>query len=86
MLTGKLKRVGGSTMVAIPPAVLDQLGLKPNAKVELAVEGERLIIAKAKRPRYTIEELIAQCDPSLPVDPEEREWLDAAAVGQEKIE
>lgn len=86
MLTGKLKKVGGSTMVAIPPAVLDQLGLKADAKVELAVEGDRLVIAKAKRRKYTLDELIAQCDPSVPVGADEREWLDAPSVGREKID
>ncbi len=31
--------------------------------------------------RYTLAELIAQCNPDAPMTPEEREWVDAPAVG-----
>lgn len=36
--------------------------------------------AKCRR-RYTLAELIAQCNPDAPMTPEEREWVDAPAVG-----
>ena len=35
--------------------------------------------------RYTLDELIAQCNPDAPMTPEEREWVDAPAVGRELI-
>jgi hypothetical protein len=39
-----------------------------------------------EKPRYTLEELLAQCDPDAPIDAEEREWLDAPAVGRENMD
>jgi len=35
------------------------------------------------RARYTLDELLAESDYSQPLPPEEREWVDAPAVGRE---
>ena len=86
MITANLRKVGGSTIVAIPPAVLDQLGLGSDTKVTLSIEGERLVIEKRRRPKYTLDELLAQCDFTIPMSDEEREWLDMPAVGREIVE
>ena len=37
------------------------------------------------RARYTLDELLAQCDPSAELTAQEREWLDAPAVGRELL-
>lgn len=83
----RLRKVGGSIMVAIPKAVLDELKLAPNADVDLSVKGGRLVIGpKAKqRRRYTLDELVAQCRPSRRRTKEEREWLSSPPVGRELI-
>jgi len=83
--TTNLRKVGGSVMLAVPPAILDQLHLKAGATVGLAVEGERLILQPQARPRYTLEELLAESDYSQPMPPEDREWIDAPPVGRELI-
>ena len=85
MHTTNLRKVGGSIMLAVPPALLDLLELRPGAKVGLAVESGRLIIEPPKRPRYTLKELLAQCDPKAPITKEEREWLDSKPAGGELI-
>ena len=54
---------GGSVMLAVPPALLDILHLQPGAKVGIAVESGRLVVEPQQRPRYTLDELLAQCDP-----------------------
>ena len=85
MHTTKLRKVGGSIMLAVPPALLDVLRLGPGAKVGLAVEGGRLVVEGQKRPRYTLQELLAQCDPKAPLAKGDREWLDGKPVGGELI-
>lgn len=35
--------------------------------------------------RYTLDELLAQCDPQAPVSEEDRAWLDAPRVGGELL-
>ena len=42
-----------------------------------------LIIEPQKRPRYSLEELLAQCDPHAEMSDEGREWIDAPVVGKE---
>ena len=85
MHTTHLRKVGGSVMLAVPRAVLDVLGLRPGAKVGMAIERGRLVVEPTKRPRYTLDELLAQCDPKARRTKEEREWLDNQPVGRELI-
>jgi len=72
-------------MLAVPPAILDQLQLQAGATVGLAVDGGRLILQPNPRPRYTLDELLAASDYTQPMPAEDREWLDAAPVGRELL-
>ncbi len=85
MHTTKLRKVGGSVMLAVPPAILDLLHLKAGATVGVAVDGGRLVVDPAPRQRYTLAELLAASDYSQVQPPEEREWVDAPAVGGELV-
>jgi antitoxin ChpS len=85
MHTTNLRKVGGSVMLAVPPALLEILHLQPGAKVGLAVESGRLVVEPRQRPRYTLDELLAQCDPKAPRSKQEREWLDSKPVGVELL-
>jgi antitoxin ChpS len=81
--TTKLRKVGGSIMLAVPPTLIEMLRLQPGAKVGIAVESGRLVVEPQKRPRYTLKELIAQCDPKARLTKEDREWLNSKPVGGE---
>jgi antitoxin ChpS len=81
----RLRRVGGSVMLAIPKAMLDALDLKPNAPVGLSIKGGRLVVDPKKRRRYSLDELLAQCGRSARRSREEREWLASPPVGRELI-
>jgi len=72
-------------MLAIPPGVLDTLGLQPGAKVGLAVDRGRLVVEPRKRPQYTLDELLAQCNPKAPRNKQEREWVAGKPAGSELI-
>jgi antitoxin ChpS len=89
MHTTNLRKVGGSVMLAVPPALLDVLQLQPGVKVGIVVESGRLVVEPRPRPRYTLNELLAQCDPkarhSKLGSKQEREWLDSRPVGRELI-
>ena len=85
MHTTNLRKVGGSVMLAVPPALLDILRLRPGAQVDLAVESGRLVVQPRQRPRYTLDELLAQCNPKVRRTKEEREWLDSKPVGDELL-
>jgi antitoxin ChpS len=83
MHTTNLRKVGGSVMLAVPPVLLNLLQLKAGATVAVDVEDGRLIVEPNPKKRYTMAELLAASDYSQPQPPEEREWLDAPAVGGE---
>jgi antitoxin ChpS len=85
MHTTNLRKVGGSIMMAVPPAVLDMLKLTAGSTVAVTVDAGRLIVEPQHRPRYTLDELLALCDPSAPLTAEDREWTDAPHVGDEII-
>ena len=85
MHTTNLRKVGGSVMLAVPPALLDILHLQPGARVGIAVESGRLVVEPRQRRRYTLDELLAQCNPKARRTKKEREWLDSKAAGGELI-
>jgi len=83
--TSTLRTVGGSVMMAIPKPLLDTLGLATNAKLDLTVEDGKLVAVPRKRPKYTLEELLAQCDPNAEITEEEKMWMNLEPVGKEII-
>jgi antitoxin ChpS len=82
MVKANLRKVGGSVMVAIPPAVLELVGLRADMEVGLTVENGNLVIQPKAR-RYSLNDLIAECD--LSQQPEDREFVDAPPVGGELL-
>lgn len=78
-----LRKVGGSVMMSVPPAILDLLHLRAGDKVGLDVDNGRIVVEPRPRPSYTLDELIAKCDVSAEPTVEERRWLDANPVGSE---
>ena len=70
-------------MLAVPPSILSLLNLEPGSTVDVAVEKGRLIIEPVKKPKYTLEELLAQCKPQQKRSQEEEAWLDITPVGKE---
>ena len=60
MHTTNLRKVGGSVMMALPPALLDVLQLKVGATVGIAVADGRLVIDPQPKPQYTLEALLAE--------------------------
>jgi antitoxin ChpS len=79
-----LRSVGGSVVMAIPKRILDLVHLQSGSQVNIDVQNGKLIVEPKKRPRYTLAELMAQCDLSQPMSAEEREWLDTPAIGAEE--
>ena len=85
MHTTNLRKVGGSVMMAVPPAFLELLHLQAGATVGMTVDHGRLVIEPKPRPRYSLDELLAQCDASAELTAEDREWLDMKPVGGELL-
>jgi len=80
----KIQKWGNSMALRIPAPMLRTLGISEGQTLILSIEGDALVARPAQK-RYTLAELLAQCDLTLPISAEEREWLDASPVGLEKI-
>jgi antitoxin ChpS len=85
MYKTKLRNVGGSVMFAIPKPILESLGLAANRDVGLSVSNGRLVVDPQPRKRYTLNELVGQCNPDAPLTDEDRLWLDDAPQGREAL-
>jgi antitoxin ChpS len=85
MYTTNLRKVGGSVMLAVPPALLEMLQLKAGAQVGVAVDDGRLIVEAKQKPRYTLAELLAASDYSKPRSADDQVWLEAPSVGKETL-
>jgi antitoxin ChpS len=85
MHTTKLRKVGGSVMLAVPPALLDQLQIQSGSAVGLGLDQGRLVVEPLTKPRYTLAELLANSDYSQAVSQEDRDWVSSAAVGNELL-
>ena len=85
MHTTNLRKVGGSVMLAVPPALLDLLKLRVGARVDIGIEDGRLIVAPTMRPGYSLDELLAQCDETAPADDGDCAWLEVKPVGNELL-
>lgn len=84
MHTTCLRKVGGSVMLAVPPAILEILHLQAGTTVGVAIDDGRLVV-EPQRHRYTLKELLAQCDPKAKISDEDQQWLDAKPVGGELL-
>ena len=52
-----LRKAGGSLVMTIPKAYIDQNGLREGSQVELHMSGRRLTIEPPARPRYALTDL-----------------------------
>ncbi|WP_415906910.1 AbrB/MazE/SpoVT family DNA-binding domain-containing protein (plasmid) [Neptuniibacter sp. QD72_48] len=84
MTTVALRKSGGSTIVSIPKKVMDVLGVAAGASLDLTVEGGKVVMTPIKEPEITLESLmVGYTSEDFKPTSEEREWIDAAPVGNE---
>jgi len=81
----RLRKVGGSVMLAIPKPMLEALDLAADAPVGLSIKSGRIVVEPKKRRRYTLDELLAVCNLKAPRSVEDRVWQSGRPVGGELI-
>jgi antitoxin ChpS len=77
-----LRKYGNSTVAVLPPAVLRDLGLSVGQIMTLDTTNNGQIVLAKKR-KYILADLIAQCDPKAPPPADLALWDSAKPVGQE---
>jgi antitoxin ChpS len=76
-----LRKAGGSLVMTVPKAFIDQNGLHEGSKVELHLLGNTLTIEAPARPRYKLADLLAEMPDGLP---RVEGWDDMPSVGLER--
>ena len=82
-----IRKFGNSKGAIIPAALLKELDLDVNDKVDAKVEAGRIVIEPiTEKPEYTLEKLLAQSSPeSVALNDEDKAWLNDKPVGREKV-
>jgi antitoxin ChpS len=84
MVTTTLRHLGGSVVMPVPKKILDFMPLSAGAKVEMSVEHGKLIVQPTTKPKYTLTDLLTQCQSEdFQLTEDDRVWLDAKPVGKE---
>lgn len=78
-MRARVSKWGNSLAVRLPQAAARSLGVHEGEEVELTLQGDRVEI-RAARPRYRLDDLIAQITPDNQPEP-----LDVPPVGKELL-
>lgn len=87
----RLKKAGGSLVATVPAAARHMLHLTEGQELAVKVEGSKLTMEpmpkatpqRVRRPRYTLDELVAGMEPAAAMSDDEKAWNDAPAAGRE---
>ena len=85
MPTTNLRKVGGSIMLTLPPAVLKALDLQEGSSLDITIKEDYLVIKPKTLPQYNLNDLLAQCMESEESTTEDKNWLDEKPLGKELI-
>ena len=77
-----IKKWGNSSGVVLPALLLKKLGVANGQLLDAEVKNGSIILTPVRR-RYTLEELVAQCDQNAPAVTEEEIWGKDAPQGNE---
>ena len=81
-----IRKIGNSSGAIIPSELLRRLNLKDGDSIVIAEVKNSLVITKATdRPRYSMDELLAQCDLSAAVPEALTEWDSIPPAGDEVL-
>jgi len=85
MMQTLVRKIGNSTGTIIPFGILKKLNLKAGDLIDIHDDAGRIIIVpNKKKPRYSLTELLAQCDDSAPMPEEVLGWERTPDVGNEQ--
>jgi antitoxin ChpS len=83
MLT-QVRKIGNSTGAIIPAYILKELNLTEGDQIDVRTEEGRIVMTPVTRkPKYTLAELVAECDLNAPINADLAAWDQAPSVGLE---
>lgn len=91
LATTRLKKSGGSLVMTVPAPARRLLQLTEGQEMAVSVEGSKVILepaaigkaSRVRRPKYTLDELVAGLNPDAHAADDERQWMEAPPAGRE---
>ena len=80
MAIATVQRFGEALVVVLPLELQQELNLAEGAALEMEAQQGKLLV---RRRKYTLQELLDQCDPDIPFSDEDRAWDAMRPVGRE---
>jgi antitoxin ChpS len=77
-----VQKWGNSTAVRLPSELLKLLKVKVGDKLSVNLRPDGVLLKRA-RPSYSLEDLLAQCDPVAPEPDDLSDWSNMNSVGRE---
>jgi antitoxin ChpS len=77
-----IQKWGNSAAVRLPATLLELVHLSLGDKLTVEVRPEGIVLTPA-RPKYSLEELVAQCDPKAAMPEDLAAWNNLKPVGRE---
>jgi antitoxin component of MazEF toxin-antitoxin module len=81
-----IRKIGNSKGAVFPAPLIKELGVDAGQILQANVVDGRLVIEKMNKPEYSLDQLLAACEPSaMTLDEDDIKWLNATLVGKESI-
>ncbi|MCO4320026.1 AbrB/MazE/SpoVT family DNA-binding domain-containing protein [Aliidiomarina quisquiliarum] len=82
-----IRKFGNSKGAIIPAALLRELNLNENDQMDVKAENGRIVLEPFSKAEYSLDELLAQCEPeAMVLDEQDKAWLNDSPVGTEVVE
>jgi antitoxin ChpS len=78
----KIQKWGNSAAIRLPAMLLEQINVQIGTSLSVDVRPEGVMLTPA-RPKYSLEDLVAQCDPKAPLPEDLAAWGQSKPVGRE---
>ncbi|MBF0264843.1 MAG: AbrB/MazE/SpoVT family DNA-binding domain-containing protein [Gammaproteobacteria bacterium] len=86
MMKTNIRKIGNSSGLIIPAIILKKMDLSEGDEIEIIEENNRFVLEPVKKTgKYTLNELIAECNEDAAGYIIDEEFSDAANVGKENI-
>ncbi|MGF6639702.1 AbrB/MazE/SpoVT family DNA-binding domain-containing protein [Paraburkholderia tuberum] len=78
----KIQKWGNSAAVRLPTVLLEQIHASVGSSLKADVRPEGVLLTPARR-KYSLDELVAQCDPKAPPPADLDVWSEVKPAGRE---
>ena len=81
-----IRKIGNSAGTILPSVILKKLHLSEGDAIEISENGNQILITpKQDKPKYTLKELLAQCNLKAPIPEVVKEWDEMSSTGLESL-